>query len=305
MFVSTHDGVVTVLFAGEHGLPPGRKISAELIERLRRSDYTRCNAAHCGSIREMSYLAGMYRRAIRMSENESYGALTFGVTSENERIRELLCAVFGKSRTDPALRPLFIVAADGGSLSVRDARDRIIAHPLLLTLAARSALEEGRDICVPYDAPQAITDAGEAARRHVLRFCDEDDLQSDDARRLAEECVWVRDGLFLCTKLLDLCASTGKALTSLLREDRPFAVYERSMAVPGGRDATGGILGELGRQRRNIGAGIRLFYDKGNVFLSATDNGARLRIIAEAADAETAAELCGEVQEQIRQMEKS
>ena len=70
------------------------------------------------------------------------------------------------------------------------------------------------------------------------------------------------------------------------------------MAVSDGR--TGEILRRFGEEsERRAGAGIRISRPQGDVLLTASSKGKRIRILAESENSETAKELCGAIEDQI------
>ncbi|MBQ6165086.1 MAG: NTP transferase domain-containing protein [Clostridia bacterium] len=300
VFVSSEAGEVRVSFAGEHALPPGRAECRAFEYRVRASDFICCDAGHCGSARDMSYLLSMYRRQLGFYKSEYYGALRFGVICENDRIASLLRDFFGRHTADENARPLFVIDRDGVRVSARDENDGQIPYETLLALAGALAAEDGGDVAVPFLSPCALDEVAEKSGCHLIRFFDEDDAVSRDAASLIGECVWSRDALFLVVRVLDVMAASGKTLAALIGELPKFALHKRVVGVPGGSERTAAVLEAL-RQDPDAGNGapLRLRRPNGDVLLSPSDRGSRIRIIAEAADSETAAELCGEVEEMI------
>ena len=302
-FVSTDGGIITVSFAGEHGLPPGRGTVRELEYRLRRADFIPCNPEHCGSVRDMSYLLSMYRRQLGFYKNEYYGGHVFGVVSPNGVINNFVREFFGKSVADDARRPLFIINNEGTAASMIDEQGAEIGYEKLLTLAASDDFAGGSNVAVPFDAPKAISTTAAAQNCHIVRYCDEDDAAGADASALIAACVWARDALYLTVKLTDMCIRSGKTITQLVNALPEFSVYRRAMAVPGGNENTAGLLDHFRRQSsEKQGMGVRISYPKGDVLLTAADKGNQIRITAEATSAETAEELCGEIQDMISKL---
>ena len=197
-------------------------------------------------------------------------------------------------------RPLFILDRDGVGVSARDENDAPVSRETLLAVAAGAETAAGRNIAVPFGAPAALDAVAQRCGCHILRFLDEDDAAGSDAAALIGECVWARDALFLTVRILDLMVAEGKTLAQLTAALPAFALHKRVIGVPGGSDRTAALLESLRRQgRTKKGAGVRLVRPEGQVLLTPSDRGSRLRITAEAADSETAQELCGEVEEMI------
>ncbi|MBQ6018878.1 MAG: NTP transferase domain-containing protein [Clostridia bacterium] len=299
VFVSSGAGEVRVSFAGEHALPPGRAECRDFEYRMRASDFVCCDAGHCGSARDMSYLLSMYRRQLSFYKSEYHGALRFGAVSESDRVSALAREFFGRQTANEDVRPLFVIDRDGVCVSARDENDGQVPYETLLALAGALAAEDGGDLAVPFLSPCAIDEVAEKSGCHVVRFFDEDDAVSDDAASLIGECVWSRDALFLIVRVLDAMAAAGETLAQLVARLPKFALHKGVVGVPGGSDRTAAVLESLRDGSVSRGAGVRLRRPRGEILLTPSDRGTRIRITAEAANSETAAELCGEIEEMI------
>ena len=66
---------------------------------------------------------------------------------------------------------------------------------------------------------------------HVIRCCDEDDTVNPEAAKLIADCVWSRDALFMCVKLLDMSIRYATDLHGLLQRLPVFFVYEKRKAM--------------------------------------------------------------------------
>ena len=297
-FVSTENGMVSIRLCGSHGMAPGRKETRDCEYRFRRSEFTACNPDHCGSVREMAYLLPMYRRQLGLFKDEYYGARAFTIASENEEIRDFCREFFGRHCVEEEGLPTFHISRDGGSLTLTDELGEFASFDHLTALCCYDEFSQGNDVAVPYDAPKVIDRMAQENGCHVLRCCDEDDVASPEAAKRVADCVWSRDALFMAVKLLDMSIRRHTDLHGLLKQLPVFFVYEKSMAVSDGR--TGEILRRFGEEsERRAGAGIRISRPQGDVLLTASSKGKRIRILAESENSETAKELCGAIEDQI------
>lgn len=300
LYVSTDDGIVSIRLFGEHGLAPDRKTERDCDYRFRRSDFSPCGSEYCGSVRDMSYLLPMYRRRLAQAKNEYYGGRNFFIRCENSDIQDLCRDFFGRHCTESEGLPLFTIGRDGTSLSLTDEENEHASYENLLTLCCYDSFLQGCDVAVPYDAPKVINRLAAENGCHVIRYCDEDDAENPETAHLISECAWARDALFMTVKLLDMSLRLGTDLHGLLKKLPVFFVYEKSVSVAEDGAFTGEILKRFREEngdRQGIGVGVAS--EKGDVLLSAAGKGQRIRILAEAADEETAAELCGEIEDRI------
>ena len=300
VYVSTEAGEVSISLRGEHALPPDRKTERDCAYRFRRSDFTPCNPEHCGSVRDMSYLIPMYRRQLGLFKNEYYGGRSFHIASENQDIRDFCREFFGRHCVEEEGLPTFHIARDGMKMTLTDELGELASYESLLVLCCYDAFMQGSDVAVPYDAPKVINRLAAEKGCHVIRYCDEDDTVNPEAAKLIADCVWSRDALFMCVKLLDMSIRYATDLHGLLQRLPVFFVYEKSLSVPGEGAFTGEILRRFGEESdEKTGVGVRLSGEKGDVLLTAASQGQRIRILTEAENEETAIELCGEMEDKI------
>lgn len=306
VYISTDGGTVTVSIFGEHSLAPARKTEREINYRFRRSDFTPCNPEHCGSVRDMSYLLPMYRRQLGLFKNEYYGAKNFFITSENERIKNFCRDFFGRHCTSDVGLPLFNISTDGTKTELTDEVCEYASYEKLLALCCYDEFVMGNDVAVPFDAPKIINKMAHDKGCNVIRYCDEDDAVNSDLLRLKDECIWAFDGLFMIVKILDMTVKYSADIHGLLTKLPVFFVYEKTLSVADDGEFTGEILNRLNTDRANrTGAGINIEFNSGNILLTASGRGKNIRILAEAENEETAAELCGEIEDKINSVIQS
>lgn len=86
----------------------------------------------------------------------------------------------------------------------------------------------GRDIAVPFTAPEILDEIAAANSRRVLRYYTTlNDLSDEQARQLACSQIFLRDALFLTIKILGIIAETGKSLARLSNELPLFCVARK------------------------------------------------------------------------------
>ena len=120
-------------------------------------------------------------------------------------------------------------------------------------------LEDGGDLALPYDAPVAIEEMAAHYGRKVRRYlsCPVEGCDGE-ARRLAANQPWVRDGLMQAVRLLSRMKQYHVTLAELLGRLPDFAVTTRTIPCEGN---PGRILRQLrernarSRFRRRPGRG--------------------------------------------------
>jgi mannose-1-phosphate guanylyltransferase/phosphomannomutase len=167
-----------------------------------------------------------------------------------------------------------------------------------LALGCVAAFEKGEDVALPYDAPHVIDDIAAKYGRHVLRYlscpADKSDAQ---ARKLALSQTWVRDGLANAIRVLAHVKTRGITLAKMSKQLPDFAVSVKAVTCTVN---PGLILRSLMSEKPDQPSeGVLLSRANGRVLVNPLKRGTGLRIMAEAADMETASELCAEMERKL------
>ena len=190
----------------------------------------------------------------------------------------------------------------GETLRVRNGHLSVDGYPEpTVRLAAAFAYGKiyGR-VFVPYRFPHLLTEIGKRHGFDVIRLTSED----ADRRFLLE--LW--DPYRTAAVLIRYLAKHGMTFSSLVRQLPPLTVCEHEVRTGTGRCR---ILGQLAREgggKRELVEGIGISEDRdlsGFVRILPSEKKEAFRIIAEAADAEIAEELCVRYAERIAGTEKN
>lgn len=217
------------------------------------------------------------------------------VISRSPDIRAI-CAPFAKLLSAGRERMTVTVSERGDSAEISCGETRI--DPVSLTLLVCSTeARNGNDSALPFAFPRTAENAAAQFGRTILRYYESSmDDRDEEARRLAGQQLWLRDGFACAVKALrymhDLGLSPRDALETLPRSstaDRfvrvsvpPQRVLDRLKAVP--EENEGAVIGTDGER----------------VFLRPDRRGTGIFLFAESCGAETAASLCDKAEKQIR-----
>ena len=120
---------------------------------------------------------------------------------------------------------------------------------------------------------------------------------------LWREQPWLWDGIFAACRLASRLGLTGETLTHLDRDLPRFATVRGELPLRTGRGRVmGRVLESLSAAPQ--GEGVRLRTGQGWVYVTPISSRNSLRIIAEAADMEAAAELCGAYEEKLKELDR-
>ena len=190
------------------------------------------------------------------------------------------------------------IGACGRRLSVFEPGAGYIWPEQVLALNCLIEFEKGNDVALPYDAPLAIDRLAEKYGKKVRRYlsCPADGCDAN-ARVLASNQMWVRDGLMMSVRILYYLRQNNTTLSEMMKKLPGFAVATKT--VDCGTNP-GRVLRRLsdGTGSQN-GEGARIQAKNGHLLVRPSKKGSRLVLIAEAADTEMAAELCGELEQKL------
>ena len=191
------------------------------------------------------------------------------------------------------------LGAGGRRLSVFDPVAGYIWPERVLAMNCLLELKSGGDLALPYDAPLAIDRLAVSYGSQVKRYlsCPSDDTDRD-ARRLAANQPWARDGLMMAVRLLNWLKRTRSSIGELLEELPAFAVTAKTVPCSANPRK---VLQKLngGKRESRVGEGSRIRLPSGVVLVRPSKRGKSLILVAEAADSESAAELCGELEQKL------
>ena len=193
------------------------------------------------------------------------------------------------------------ITSEGTFLNITDDEIGEVPYEKLLAICCINELQSGRDIALPYDAPQFLNNLAKSYDKRALRYLRSPaDNTDSEARRLSMKQAWVRDGLFMAVRVLAIMNERGVSLSQLLMEVPDFYVQRKVLEIDISPTQLSEILG-LDNSEINSGKeGITLKRDNGRLLITPTRKGDKLKVFAEALNMEVAEELCVEIEERIK-----
>ncbi len=196
--------------------------------------------------------------------------------------------------------PTFSADWGGFRLTAWDEEGRLITPDRVLVLLTRIEMEQGtRTAALPSWAPAAAERVAEGFRGRLLRL----GRDGEDAQRLWREQPWFWDGIFAACRLCARLGLTGEPLSLLDHSIPQFATVRGEVPLRSGRGRVmGRALEDLSAEPQ--GEGVRVKAGEGWIYLVPSASRNALRIIAEATSMEAAAELCGEYEEKLKELDR-
>ncbi len=288
-----------VSLCAESGLGAPRSLERQIEAAVSKGEFRECAYSECKEPANMREVKRLYAQRLSAYAPDGLGGIACTAESDNENIKNLLksCLADLSAEKDGGL--IFRISRDGKTLSAE--QGGITAeHHSLLALCCLDEMRKGRDVAVPYDAPQFLDSLAEACGRKVLRYLSTPADSSDfRARQLAAKQPFVRDGLFLAVKILAIMKEKNCGLSDLLSELPQKFILKRNVRISFSPSYLISLAGENSLGVRNDFEGIKIIRDEGRVLIIPERGGESVRILAESNSMEAAEELCADVEDII------
>lgn len=306
LFVEQVDGQVFLHWFDGRGLPPEQERVRCLERRVNEDGGARVSAGQVGRWERLRAVNTAYAADAARRVRPCRGAGLPGTVSVpgeglwDQALADLLerigCRVL---RHAAAETPSFSAAHGGFWLEARQEDGTAVDGARLLTLIALLELERGNTVAVPPDAPAVIDTLSGGLGVPVLR-----PGRDRGAREAYARTPWLRDALFAAGYLAAAMAERGASLSGLLSLIPPFTLRSTEIPLQRDREALMDAFTSRFRRAEPAGAGVRLRSGAGWVYVAPMIRRRSVRLQTEGADAETAQELCGFYEEEIRRMDR-
>ena len=285
----------TIKVACDAGLPATRKIEREIEQALSRGEFARAPKEGYGDCVDMSGIGVMYLTELLRLAPDGLSGMSASVRSENKTVRRILTDVLQKLGCDVSGGGIQLNISENG-MSLALAQDNVsVSRHRAAAAWCMAQFEQERDVAVENDFPRALEAFAAQRGRRVYRYllCPADGSDSE-GRKIAAKQQCMRDGLMLSVSLLDYMRRHGISLRELDAMIPAFSTEEAVVQIdlPPAR-----ILAGLSPEQ--AGEGVLLRQDRGVVLLRPRKLGGAIRVFAEAANWETAKELCDDVSRRL------
>lgn len=286
-----------IKICSEGGLTITRSFERSIEAAVRKSEFREPPEAEMKELSDMSGMQMLYRQ--ELLKQAPYGLKGIGAQVEcsDEKVKNLMEASLKKSGATIASGITLEIDSNGSRLSaVADG----IRYPYekLLAICCLDEMKNGRDISVPYDAPQFLDGLAAENGRKVFRYLSSPADSSDStARRLASRQVFVRDALFLAFRLLSIIKERECFIDELASEVPDISVFRKKVAIGFSPVDLAKAVGSQEKTNGNCFEGVRITKGNGKLFVVPERSGEFVNIFAEADSMEAAEELCIDMEE--------
>ena len=212
-------------------------------------------------------------------------------------LEELGCVVVDQWRQGiPAFRSEY----GGFRLTARDESGAMLSPQQLLAMVALVELERGaKQLAVPDDASAAIELVAAGFNRPVLRL----GRDGERARELYRTQPWLRDAAFAAARLCARLSGASQRLEQLAAKTPRLCAWRREVSLSRDRGEIMRLLSQRAQGIGYMGAGLRLRTGGGWVYLVPLARRRAVKVVAESADMELAAELCDLYADKVRRLD--
>ena len=288
-----------VAVCAKGGLSVPRNLERQIEAAASKCEFRETAESELKDPANMEELKGLYVQGLLQQAPEGLKGTAAVFECENEKIKNLASSCASKLGAEAAGELIFRISADGTKLSAVTGQDNA-EYDSLLAACCFDEMRKGRDVAVPYDAPEFLDNLAENCGRRVWRYLSTPADSSDSrARQLAEKQPFVRDGLFLALKLMAIMKEKNCTLDSLLAELPQKFIVRKTVKITFSPSYLVSLAGENCLGVRNDFEGIKVMRDNGRLLIIPERGGESVRILAESNSMEAAEEICADIEDII------
>ena len=295
VFISSEGENLRFSFYGENGLPMNERVSKEVSRNFRFSSFSFSSEGICGELFRMHLLSTAYSAGLRKIARSFLSDRRVTAQCENPLILSSAAPFFTSCAEGEEFPEIgFLFSEDGASLCCVEDGSFYTSESIRDALSER-LLQKGRTVVLPEDAPEDLLAKNEA--RRVT-----ENAENDVEANAFLESLWNFDAVFLSLTLLKALQedrTTLRALTEkrsgMARRNDVFELHtdpallrDRFRAIGARKETPGDVY-------------YKTTEKNGAVRLRQLGNSGRVRILVEAASAETAKELSGDILRRLQE----
>ena len=295
--------VCSIKLLGEGGLPVIRPVERELEGRLQREEYTRCSWNAYREISDMTGISLLYQQELYRCAPRGLSGMSAQPKCKLKQGARLFEDTLSKLGCDIGDGMIMELSESGTALSIHDADAGTLNSDRVLAICCLIDIEEGYDLVLPYDAPQAAEEIAEKYGKTVKRYllCPAD-ASDKEIRQEAKVRFWMRDGIMAAIKILDYIKKTGRKLKEINSMLPQFSTITHTIEID---EKPSRILSGFKSDVKIPHEGVMLNRGGGSIMLKPSKRGNIIKIIAESVSTEAAEELYTEIKDSIKGREIS
>lgn len=286
----------TIKVFDHDGLPIPRKLEREIESCLVKGEAIRCHAEHYRDAADMNGFYLLYQQELYRCAPDGLGGIKAKFYCDNEEGERLFRDTFIRLGGQQEETVQLFVSADGRQVSAKDEKNRSISEETMLAIGCLTAFMKNQSVAVPFDAPKVIDACAEKYGQQCRRYFNLSDGTDEEIRQMAKGQFWLRDGMMLALHILNTMKQQNCQLADLADQIPAFATQVHYYTL---HQSPSSVMEKLSTISENAPQGIQIKSGNTVIRIWPQKRGKALRITAEAANAEIAEELCGDIQSKI------
>lgn len=287
-----------IRFCSGDGMPLSRKEEKLIENGINRGEYRREGFSRFGALRDAAAITHLYRNMLEGLAPAALNGIRAVLNTPGKAVSEVCGGIFDRINDKNGEPIVFHIGSDGRGASAYTEETGYVFEEKLILICCRRRFEQGLDVALPYDFPQAADRLAKQYGRRVLRYslCPSDS-GSCEARKLALETPFVRDGSALALSVLEALSRSGRSLAEEIAELPEMALAARFIAV-GDRPAQ--LLRRVCCGGQATDSGIIISDGRSRAFIRPVKTEKGILMKAESYSVEAASELCDFYQEKLK-----
>ena len=305
VFISYKNGIISFSFVGKNGLPVSPGTARAINNNFRFSAFRYAAEEEVKERFNMNLLSFAYHSAINKMITAPLSSLKIQFECEDAVINETLKSIllhFDILQATGGIQ--FIINPSGTDMyAIED--DLVYTSDQVKSLLCELQLADGKALVVGEDMSEDIENKAAAYGCQCRRIYENEDNTEVSADLFLDN-LWNFDALFLCFRLLNVIVNSNMTLKQLLNIQRNKVIKKRVMELNCSPAEIRGKIDAVGAKKKNKGNPYYYYNtEKGTVKIRQLGNASRVRVMVEAADAETAKELSGDIYARLTEQNNS
>ncbi len=299
IYISLNGDIVSFSFYGKNGMPVNCKTARKINNNYKFTAYDYCSPEMYQDIFNMHLFPTVYKTYFNKLMGDSSFMYKVNVECDNLFLKRMLCEIFEQHSSAKAERTVqLLVNFDGTEVYLAE-NDRFYSTERILLLLCELTFAGNRDVIIPEEAPSIIEEKAGIYKRNAIRQYAGSKSGLQYPNDVILDNIWCFDPLLMCAKLFGVMSASRENLEQLFEFQNDYVLRKSIIEYDD-------MPSEI--RKMIIASGAEKYDDthyiinsrKGRVRIRQLGNSSRIRVLAEAADMETAKEISVFVAEKIK-----
>lgn len=299
IYISLNGDIVSFSFFGKNGMPVNGKTARKINNNYKFSAYNYCTPEKYQDVFNMHLFPTVYKTYFNKLLGENPLLYNVNVECDNPFLKSFLSSVFSERKTASAERSVqLLVNYDGTEIYLAE-NDRFYSTERILLLLCELAFAGNKDVIIPEEAPSIIEEKARIYKRNAIRQYVGSKSGLVYPNDVILDNIWCFDPLLMCAKLFGIISESRERLEQLFEFQNDFALRKSIFEYSDTPSEIRKMIEASGAEKYDDTHYI-INSRKGRARIRQLGNSARIRVLAEASDMETAKELSVFVAEKIK-----